>query len=236
MTIYPKQQCKANDCERNGTRHRRIFCVNEMEESVALHYCGTKIPKRIRKCISKKRCIKPSAITTSTSAPNPSSTSTLTTLTALPSNTSSSNSTTKKQKFRKSKWKMSKWSQCSASCGDGIQSRHSVCVSKSDTPCDASQRPADEHRVCRRTCSLFHWKEHEWTECSTTCGRGYKSRTVQCLDWTNTVVPNEFCDPANKPKHMRRCKKKSCSLVWDNKQLTKESHHTNDLNMRNDIL
>jgi hypothetical protein len=113
-----------------------------------------------------------------------------------------------------SKWVMSEWSQCSVSCGNGTQVRTAICASDTGIPCNSGQKPEPEVRYCNRLCSLFQWKWFPWSECSATCGKGFKSRLIQCLDWTNSVVPNQFCDPSTKPKNIRRCKKHACPFVW----------------------
>jgi hypothetical protein len=113
-----------------------------------------------------------------------------------------------------SNWVMSEWSQCSVSCGNGTQVRTAICASDTGIPCNSGQKPEPEVRYCNRLCSLFQWKWFPWSECSATCGKGFKSRLIQCLDWTNSVVPNQFCDPSTKPKNIRRCKKHACPFVW----------------------
>ena len=113
------------------------------------------------------------------------------------------------------KWVSTEWSQCSVSCGNGTQNRHSICSSHLESDCDPNKRPDLEVRHCFRLCSLFQWKTFEWTECSASCGKGYKTRIIQCLDWTNSVVPNQFCDPTTKPKSIGHCKTDACPFVWE---------------------
>ncbi|RWS15843.1 disintegrin and metalloproteinase with thrombospondin motifs 9-like protein [Dinothrombium tinctorium] len=54
----------------------------------------------------------------------------------------------------------------------------------------------------------------KWSLCSAKCGRGYRTRTIECLDWTNTSVPHHFCLPSDKPKPYTKCKRRHCPFVW----------------------
>ncbi|XP_077382536.1 adhesion G protein-coupled receptor B1 isoform X3 [Festucalex cinctus] len=80
----------------------------------------------------------------------------------------------------------SAWSVCSATCGEGWQSRTRFCVSSSySTQCSG---PLQEQRTCNPAvcpASLFAvagaWDEWSpWSLCSSTCGRGLRARTRTC--------------------------------------------------------
>ncbi|KAK5892932.1 hypothetical protein CesoFtcFv8_013275 [Champsocephalus esox] len=76
----------------------------------------------------------------------------------------------------------SAWSVCSATCGEGWQSRTRLCVYGSySTQCSGKlreQRACNNSAVCPVHGSWDEWSP--WSLCSSTCGRGYRSRTRTC--------------------------------------------------------
>ncbi|GAA6088026.1 adhesion G protein-coupled receptor B1 isoform X2, partial [Tachysurus ichikawai] len=76
----------------------------------------------------------------------------------------------------------SPWSVCSATCGEGWQSRTRFCVSASySTQCSGplrEQRPCNNSAVCPVHGAWDEWSP--WSLCSSTCGRGYRDRTRTC--------------------------------------------------------
>ncbi|XP_061633915.1 adhesion G protein-coupled receptor B1-like isoform X7 [Phyllopteryx taeniolatus] len=107
----------------------------------------------------------------------------------------------------------SAWSVCSATCGEGWQSRTRFCISSSySTQCSG---PLQEQRTCiPAVCPVAGaWDEWSpWSLCSSTCGRGYRSRTRTC-------TPPQFGgDPCDGPeKQTKFCNIAVCPVdgVWN---------------------
>ncbi|KAM9723597.1 adhesion G protein-coupled receptor B1 isoform 3-T3 [Menidia menidia] len=108
----------------------------------------------------------------------------------------------------------SAWSVCSATCGEGWQSRTRFCVSSSySTQCSGplrEQRPCNNSAVCPVHGTWDEWSP--WSLCSSTCGRGYRSRTRTC-------TPPQFGgDPCEGPeKQTKFCNIAVCPVdgVWN---------------------
>ncbi|XP_068426650.1 adhesion G protein-coupled receptor B1 isoform X8 [Clinocottus analis] len=108
----------------------------------------------------------------------------------------------------------SAWSVCSATCGEGWQSRTRFCVSSSySTQCSGplrEQRPCNNSAVCPVHGAWDEWSP--WSLCSSTCGRGYRSRTRSC-------APPQFGgDPCDGPeKQTKFCNIAVCPVdgVWN---------------------
>uniref|UniRef100_A0A3Q2D7G5 Adhesion G protein-coupled receptor B1a n=1 Tax=Cyprinodon variegatus TaxID=28743 RepID=A0A3Q2D7G5_CYPVA len=108
----------------------------------------------------------------------------------------------------------SAWSVCSATCGEGWQSRTRFCVSSSySTQCSGplrEQRPCNNSAICPVHGAWDEWSP--WSLCSSTCGRGYRSRTRTC-------TPPQFGgDPCDGPeKQTKFCNIAVCPVdgVWN---------------------
>ncbi|XP_072527494.1 A disintegrin and metalloproteinase with thrombospondin motifs 18 [Salminus brasiliensis] len=118
-------------------------------------------------------------------------------------------------------WSVGEWGVCSVSCGGGRQSRPVRCVRKvmyqreeaeSHLHCPA---PTPAHtQPCNTQSCPPEWGTGTWTQCSKTCGRGLKTRSVFCRSTDPgsraVVVPDSMCKLSLKPKAQDTCVLSRC--------------------------
>jgi len=140
-----------------------------------------------------------------------------------------------KPKFRKVcnkqpcpfRWISGEWSQCSHSCGRGVQTRRISChrvnvfnwVDPDETPhgCNSTSRPKEVRTCTMVPCSAtVHWSYSDWKECEwKKCGRkGRQKRDVYCQDEAEKRIRRKHCKltlhKSLKPKKKRKCAPKPC--------------------------
>ncbi|XP_077375099.1 A disintegrin and metalloproteinase with thrombospondin motifs 7 [Festucalex cinctus] len=75
-----------------------------------------------------------------------------------------------------------------------------------------SQNVSEDNNI---PASVFFWKSGSWTECSATCGEGVHRQIFHCVERTNGIVDESFCDPLTRPDDNRTsCNKEPCPAVW----------------------
>ncbi|XP_037388444.1 A disintegrin and metalloproteinase with thrombospondin motifs 9 [Pygocentrus nattereri] len=84
------------------------------------------------------------------------------------------------------RWSQGEWQACSETCGSGRRRRTVVCLDHNEQEvhemyCSDHERPADTELCNIQPCE-FIWITGDWTECSVTCGQGYKRRLVSCSE------------------------------------------------------
>ncbi|XP_066937225.1 ADAMTS-like protein 4 [Macrobrachium rosenbergii] len=115
-------------------------------------------------------------------------------------------------------WFTGPWMPCSQECGNGTTSREVVCVvflrgtfrATLDIECNPETRPNDT-QTCNPDPCPPHWYYTDWSPCSRTCGRGTKTRAVQCLDFDQR--PSTKCSIAQKPPVTRTCTGLPCGGI-----------------------
>ena len=106
-------------------------------------------------------------------------------------------------KLPKHSWKYSKWSDCTASCGNGFQTRKVACADSEgneveDAKCDPITMTL--MRTCNvGQCPTFKYVVGAWSECSKSCGTGTASRNVTCLSSDGSTAPDTSCSDAGHP-------------------------------------
>ncbi|XP_068597872.1 A disintegrin and metalloproteinase with thrombospondin motifs 7 [Brachionichthys hirsutus] len=112
-------------------------------------------------------------------------------------------------------WKYGSWTECSVTCGTGVQRQIVHCVEKTTGimeghMCDPSTRPADNQTSCNKDPCPAIWWAGEWQKCSSSCGSlGQAKRTVLCIQAVDVeeqkaLQPSE-CEHVPKPESLSSC-------------------------------
>nr|DBA28593.1 TPA: hypothetical protein GDO54_008922 [Pyxicephalus adspersus] len=115
-------------------------------------------------------------------------------------------------------WAIGPWSECSRSCNSGVRTRSVICQrrvsageekSLDDSNC-TPPRPTMLEPCNTQTCPP-EWVALDWSECSPSCGPGYRHRVVLCKagDSENTLAPSQ-CPAKDKPATSLRCTLQRC--------------------------
>ncbi|XP_072320785.1 A disintegrin and metalloproteinase with thrombospondin motifs 7 [Eucyclogobius newberryi] len=122
-------------------------------------------------------------------------------------------------------WKHGSWSECSASCGSGVQKQMVHCVQRSrgiveEHLCDHQSRPDTNQTSCDKDPCPAVWWVGEWQRCSSSCGPlGLSIRAVRCVralgaDEQKALQPSD-CEHMPKPESASPCNTHvPCPSAW----------------------
>ncbi|XP_028824252.1 A disintegrin and metalloproteinase with thrombospondin motifs 9 isoform X3 [Denticeps clupeoides] len=87
---------------------------------------------------------------------------------------------------RCTRWKTAAWGECTKTCGSGHRRRLVFCLDHQEDEvhemhCMDQEKPLDSESCNTQACE-FVWITGEWSECSATCGQGYRRRLVSCSE------------------------------------------------------
>ncbi|KDR16488.1 hypothetical protein L798_08797, partial [Zootermopsis nevadensis] len=116
-------------------------------------------------------------------------------------------------------WFEGEWSECSQSCGHGIQQRtvqcHHLDLVVSEDECNPTERPSEQRNCFNSNCQdEFYWVPGEWQDCSHSCGRkGRQQRHLYCYHRDGKKVTRNNCVRAPRPLRKRKCNQHRCSFT-----------------------
>ncbi|KAM4592817.1 A disintegrin and metalloproteinase with thrombospondin motifs 7 [Odontesthes bonariensis] len=112
-------------------------------------------------------------------------------------------------------WKYGSWTECSVTCGAGVQRQIVHCVEKTtgivdEHFCDPFTRSDDNQTSCNKDPCPAIWWVGDWQKCSASCGSlGLANRTVLCIqamsaEERKALEPSE-CEHIPKPESISSC-------------------------------
>ncbi|XP_035211737.1 A disintegrin and metalloproteinase with thrombospondin motifs 9-like isoform X2 [Stegodyphus dumicola] len=125
-------------------------------------------------------------------------------------------------------WMTGHWSECSKTCGKGVQTRNVTChrvnaykwINPEPVPfksneqwCNMDDKPSTMRRCSYGNCTLNVWKPGPWLPCSAECGTGRQKRRLRCYNSNGKRLPNSKCEQNLTPQRRRRCHQRSCSAL-----------------------
>ncbi|XP_061830889.2 A disintegrin and metalloproteinase with thrombospondin motifs 7 [Nerophis lumbriciformis] len=129
-------------------------------------------------------------------------------------------------------WKFGSWTECSVTCGAGVQRQIVHCVERTngiveESLCDPLTRPDDNQTTCNKELCPAIWWVGEWHACSASCGSsGMAKRTVLCIqaisvEEQKALQPSE-CEHIPKPESVSSCSTHiPCPADWTTGSWTK---------------
>ncbi|XP_071600697.1 papilin isoform X2 [Heliangelus exortis] len=117
-------------------------------------------------------------------------------------------------------WSTGPWSECSASCGEGVQTRTVTCRTQQGTQaqdfaCLMEPKPSATQPCLKENCiQEIGWHVGDWGLCSKSCNSGIRTRQVICADSDSKFYSPETCKAIQpqKPATLGSCNTQPCYL------------------------
>ncbi|NWR91497.1 PPN protein, partial [Furnarius figulus] len=117
-------------------------------------------------------------------------------------------------------WSTGPWSECSASCGEGVQTRTITCKTQQgsqaqDFACLMEPKPSATQPCLKENCiQEIGWHVGDWGLCSKSCDSGIRTRQVICADSDSKFYSPETCKAIQpqKPATLGSCNMQPCYL------------------------
>ncbi|NWV73280.1 PPN protein, partial [Dasyornis broadbenti] len=117
-------------------------------------------------------------------------------------------------------WSTGPWSECSASCGEGVQTRTVTCRTQQgsqaqDFACLMEPKPSATQPCLKENCiQEIGWHVGDWGLCSKSCNSGIRTRQVICADGDSKFHSPETCKAIQpqKPATLGSCNTQPCYL------------------------
>uniref|UniRef100_A0A8B9VLL9 Papilin n=1 Tax=Anas zonorhyncha TaxID=75864 RepID=A0A8B9VLL9_9AVES len=117
-------------------------------------------------------------------------------------------------------WSTGPWSECSASCGEGVQTRTVTCRTQQgsqarDFACLMEPKPPATQPCLKENCiQEIGWHIGDWGLCSKSCNSGIRTRQVICADGDSKFYSAEICKAIQpqKPATLGSCNMQPCYL------------------------
>ncbi|NXQ01791.1 PPN protein, partial [Vidua macroura] len=117
-------------------------------------------------------------------------------------------------------WSTGPWSECSASCGEGVQTRTVTCRTQQgsqaqDFSCLMEPKPSATQPCLKENCiQEIGWHVGDWGLCSKSCDSGIRTRQVICADGDSKFYSPETCKAIQpqKPATLGSCNTQPCYL------------------------
>ncbi|CAL8247271.1 unnamed protein product [Lota lota] len=118
-------------------------------------------------------------------------------------------------------WEASGWSECSVSCGPGVQQRQLQCRQRFGNrstmvqPQRCIDLPAPEASQACQLSLCSHWEvSSDWGSCSVDCGVGRRLRSVRCVSDHGNEVHEKECNSRLRPQGSEDCNMGPCVTNW----------------------
>ncbi|KAI4574359.1 hypothetical protein MJG53_020923, partial [Ovis ammon polii x Ovis aries] len=125
-------------------------------------------------------------------------------------------------------WSVGNWSACSRTCGGGTQSRAVQCTRRAHYRSErvsaslCPQPVPSSRQACQPQSCPPAWSTGPWAECSRTCGKGWRKRSVACKSTSPSaraqLLPDAVCTTQPKPRTHEACLLRRChkhkKLQW----------------------